>query len=317
MNFHELDGPPPPALQRALEAFEATFLSPMGAGRFFRTSYGADRTAFIRSLGEGCCVAAERDGVILGMLEMAMVDLLQPTGEEARAIYIAEIKVLPGARRGITTARIMQKAVAWGRPRTERWFNLALDSTPVKPPQYTGRAGVPPFREAGRVMIVRLPAEPGRNLAGDERRYLADDATGEALYRRLVRGRYAMLGGNAAARSETPPVWLVHPSGLACGRLEDRRKVRQLIADDGAELRPAYLAGFAFHETNAAVDLLSAAVRRAGALGFRALRLCLPPGDLAALQRVVGPGVIQRTPGAVYTTAGFAEAEWSLSAPAI
>ena len=85
------------------------------------------------------------------------------------------------------------------------------------------------------------------------------------------------------------------------------------VADDGTELRPAYLACFAFREPGAAVDLILAALRRAGALGFRALRLCMTPGDLAALQSTLGPGVIEGTGAAIYTC-DAPPAEWNLSA---
>jgi hypothetical protein len=86
MVIHELDGAPPPELQRALEAFEAAFRVPYAAGRFYRISYGSDRTAFVRTLGEGKCYAAEREGRIIGFLEIAVVNLLLPRGA-ARGVH--------------------------------------------------------------------------------------------------------------------------------------------------------------------------------------------------------------------------------------
>jgi hypothetical protein len=141
------------------------------------------------------------------------------------------------------------------------------------------------------------------------------EAEGGKIYRRLVAGRYAWLGGDPHARSETPPTWLAHPGGGACGRFEDRRKVRRLIADDGTELKPAYLSSFAFHDPQAALDVIVAALRRAGSLGFRALRLCMTPGDFAALQRALGPGAIRGAGGAIFATAAAPRgAGWSLGA---
>jgi hypothetical protein len=93
--------------------------------------------------------------------------------------------------------------------------------------------------------------------------------------------------------------------------------VRRLITDDGAELKPAYLSCFAFDDPHAAVDLVIAALHRADAMGYRALRLCMPPRDLSALQCLLGPGVVAGVPGAVYAVEGLPMAEWNFSASAV
>ena len=48
MVIHEITPQPGAELRRMIREFEATFLSPLGDGRFFRIDYGNDRTAFIR-----------------------------------------------------------------------------------------------------------------------------------------------------------------------------------------------------------------------------------------------------------------------------
>ena len=318
MVIHEIDAAPAPDLQRGLDEFEAMFTVPFAPGRSYRIDYGSDRTAFIRSLGESKCLAAENEGRIVGFLEMALVNLLLPNGATRPAVYIADIKMLPEARATITTARILQKGIEWARARSDLWFTAALDGTPVKPPDYTGRAGIPKFSEAGRLTVVRLPVSAGDGQRETDGRLLARNGEGEELFKQLARGRCGVLGGGAEARSVEPPVWMAHPSGLACGRFEDRRKVRRLIADDGNELRPAYFSCFAFQDAEAAVDLIEAGLRRAESLGFRALRFCLPPGDLAMLQRVVGPVAIHGNGGAVFATAKEETGEiWNLSAAEI
>jgi hypothetical protein len=314
MLIHEVNAAPLPQIAQALEVFEAQFAAPFAPGRRFRISYGRDRTAFVRTLGgEAVCYAAETDGHILGFIEMAVVDVLAPGGERRKAVYFADVKLLPEAHRTIISGRLLQRAAAWAGARSDFWFTMALDSTPLKPPDYSGRAGIPAMAEAAKIVVVRAPVTTGSEVREDDRRFHVSEAEGEALYRRLCADRYAPVGGWPAARSETPVEWLAHPGSWACGRFEDRRNVRRLIADDGTELRPAYLACFAFREPGAAVDLILAALRRAGALGFRALRLCMTPGDLAALQSSVGPGVIEGTGAAIYTC-GASPAEWNLSA---
>ncbi len=299
-----------------IREFEATFLAPLGDGRFFRIDYGEDRTAFVRSLGLGKCFAAEKDGKITGLVEMAIVNLRHPDGSEKPAIYTADIKLLPEARGTLVMGRLVQQGIAWGYTHTTDGFSVVLDATPIKPSAYTGRAGIAALSEVGRTMVVRLPVTAAGSSRDDER-FLASSEEGQMAHRRLSLGRFAVSGGSPEVRSSTPPAWLVHPGGRACGRFEDRRNVRRLITDDGSELKPAYLSCFAFDDPNAAVDLVIAALHRADALGYRALRICMPPRDLSALQCVLGPGVLAGVPGGVYAVAGLPTAEWNVSASAV
>jgi hypothetical protein len=316
MVIHEIGPQPGTELQRMIREFEATFLAPLGGGRFFRVDYGEDRTAFIRSLGVGKCLAAEKDGKIVGLAEMAIVDLRHPDGIERPAFYIADIKLRPEARGTLTMGRLVQQGIAWGYQHTDFGFAMVLDATPIKPTAYTGRAGITALSEVARTMVVRLPVTPA-GFSRDDERFLTGPEEGAAAHRRLAAGRYSIAGGSPEVRSSVEPAWLLHPGGRACARFEDRRNVRRLITDDGTELKPAYLSCFAFDDPHAAVDLVIAALHRADAMGYRALRLCMPPRDLTALQCLLGPGVVAGVPGAVYAVEGLPMAEWNFSASAV
>jgi GNAT superfamily N-acetyltransferase len=319
MVIHSLEAAAPPGLQRAIEDFEAVFKYPLGNGRFFRVSYGSDRTAFIRTLGErGACFAAEKDGRVVGIMEGALVRLLLPDGETRLAAYVADVKVLPEERRKMTTARLLQAAFAWGGASAYMLFSVTLDGVPVKPPEYSGRAGIPAFFAAGRMVVVRLGVPYGGVMELGDERYLARSGEGERVFAKMARGRYALPGGTPAARSVAPPVWLVHPGGEACGRFEDRRRVRQLISEDATEMRPAFLSCFGFENKAAGVELIAAALRRAGSLGYRALRLCASPADLPMLKEAAGGGDIQATGGTIFATEqAVKEAGWILNASEI
>jgi len=78
-----------------------------------------------------------------------------------------------------------------------------------------------------------------------------------ACYLQLTGGCYASLDGNPAERSETSPLWLLEPDGSACGRLEDTRRAKRLIADDGVEMRSAHLSCFAYQDPRAGAVLFS------------------------------------------------------------
>src|SRR5262249_29169328 len=163
-----------------------------------------------------------------------------------------------------------------------------MDGTRVTPERYTGRLGIPPFRELGNVMVLRLSTKSDGGRRDD--RFLSAAGPTADCYRRLSAGRYASPGGDPAERSEIAPVWLTHPDGSACGRLEDTRRAKRLIADDGTEMRSAHLSAFAFRDLAAGVELLHEAIRRAGSLGFPALFVAVPAAEAAGIRAAL-PGV--------------------------
>jgi len=318
MNIHLLTSPPEPELQREIESFEATFRSPLPNGRSFHVQYVPDRTAFVRTLGdEFACIVAEKDGQVMGIVEFVVIKLRTPDEALCDVAYCADIKLRPEARRSMATARLIQRGIEWRKDITMS-FSVVLDDSPLKPPDYSGRAGIPQHMPLSRISLIRFPVEKdARPKAGDER-YIMDREPSIVCYTALTRGRYAPVIRPPAPRTLTPPAWIAHPDGTACGRFEDRRRVRKLIRDDGTELCPAYLSCFAFTDPDAAVEVISVALRHAAAGGFNALRICMHESDLAAIQRRIGPAAIQGVGATVYGTAHFTpDIPWSLNAPEV
>ena len=95
------------------------------------------------------------------------------------------------------------------------------------------------------------------------------------------------------------PVWLVHPSGSACGLVEDTRRCKRLFADDGTELRSGHLSYFAFSSPAAGADLIRTAIDSPSRAGHPAMFVAVAPSDvpvleaaLGGLQKVVAPATI-------------------------
>lgn len=98
-----LQGPPPSGLARALETFEQQFTYPLGPGRSFRISHGADYMRFYRAMGEVARVfVAERDGQVMGTVAAAVRPLRTPEGREQHSAYIGDLKILPAEQGGRT-----------------------------------------------------------------------------------------------------------------------------------------------------------------------------------------------------------------------
>jgi hypothetical protein len=288
MNVHRLCGPPPAELARALAAFETQFTYPLGPGRFFRISHGDDYPRFFRAIGTAACFIVEQQGCVLGTLGAAVRRLALPDGHERPVIYLGDLKVAPEARGGMGLPRLVRAAQEWAGAQADAAFGVVMDGTRVTPERYTGRLGIPPFRELGKVTVLRLST--ASDGGSPDVRFVTTAGPAVACYRRLSAGRYASPGGDPAERSEIAPVWLTHSDGSACGRLEDTRRAKRLIADDGTEMRSAHLSAFAFGDLRAGVELLREAIRRAGSLGSPALFVAVSLAEAEGIRAAL-PGV--------------------------
>ncbi|MBA4065031.1 MAG: N-acetyltransferase [Isosphaera sp.] len=301
MTVHVLTAAPPAALNAALAGFEKQFAYPLGPGRSFRVSHGADYPRFFRAVGDAACFVAGRGGEVLGVLGLA-VTTLRVGGVGRPAVYLGDLKVAPAARGGRVLVRLADAAREWVGGRADCGFAVVMDGTRVTPDAYTGRLGIPPFRVAAKVAVLRvLAGAPG---AGWE----ADAAAGEACFAALTADQVTTAGGDPAERSEAVPAWLVAPDGSACGRLEDTRRAKRLIADDGGEMCSAHLSCIGYRTPAALADLLRVAAGAAAARGFPALFAAVTPEHAAA----GGPGTVV-APATVYAAGLDPGLSWAVN----
>jgi hypothetical protein len=100
-------------------------------------------------------------------------------------------------------------------------------------------------------------------------------------------------GGNPTGRSETAPLWLVAPDSSACGRFEDTRRAKRLIADDGGEMIAGHLSCIGYANHTSLADLLRVARGIAFARGFPALFAAIPAAEAGAvLAHINEPGIV-------------------------
>jgi hypothetical protein len=310
MNVHRLEGPPPVDLARALDAFEAEFTYPLGPTQTFHIAHGPDYSRFFRAMGDAACFVAEDRGRVIGTLAGAVRRLGLPDGSEKQVVYFGDLKVTAAARHGRVLYRVIRAAQTWAERLAEAaFFSVVMDGTRATPDGYTGRVGLPAFAVVGKTIVLRLQAADN----GFGERYGSDPATGEHLYRELSVGRYCMLGGNPAERSEMTPRWLIAPDGMACGRLEDTRRAKRLLASDGAELISAHLSCFAFQRIESGISLLLDAARRAARLGCPALFVAVPELDAHAVRRALTTTVATVAPATVYGAGIEARAPWNVN----
>jgi hypothetical protein len=280
VTLHVLQAAPPPELAQALADFEAQFTYPLGPGKTFRISHGEDYPRFFRAQGDGVCFVQENAGRVVGVLGVAVRQLLLPGGEERTVAYLGDLKVDPAARRGFTYLHLAFAAMAWVGDRTESGYGVVMDGTAATPDTYTGRLGIPGARVLGHLVIwqLRCPAEAALRSSQE---WLSSSEPVLGRYRELSRGRYAAIGARPQVRSEMPPTWLLHPDGLACGQVEDTRHAKRLLSDEG-ELRSAHLSYFAWRTPAAGRELIDVALGQAARWGHPALFFAVAREDAAA-----------------------------------
>lgn len=319
MHIHRFEQAPPAGVASALERFERQFTYPLGIGRSFHISHGEDYPRFFRAIGgtgAGVSFVAESaGGEILGTLGVALRSVQLPGGEVVTSAYLGDLKTVPDPRRARTLVALAAKAYAWGRGRGgTAAYGVVMDGTPRSPATYSGRFGIPAFGVMGHVCVLRLPV-PANDGDGDAVCGVGAEEL-ESRYRVLSAGRFAPLGGGPEWRSGRAPVFLATPDGCACGVLEDTRRAKRLLLDNGDEMVSAHLSKFAYADVRAGVSLL----RRALVLCKRhtlapALFVSVPAIDKAAFVRLLGdvPEVVQ-APATVYG-AGFAASgrPWNIS----
>jgi hypothetical protein len=289
MNLHLLTAATPPKLTGALARFEEQFAYPLGPGRSFRVSHGDDYPRFFRAIGDAACLVAERGGEVLGVLALAVTRLRTPAGDR-RAVYLGDLKIAPAARGGRVLPRLAAAAREWIGDRADCAYSVVMGGTAVTPDAYTGRMGIPPFRPVTEIAVLRLPTAEGSDWA----KWECDPTAGADCFSRLTSGRCGTAGGDPSERSEMSPLWLTAPDGSACGRLEDTRRGKRLIADDRSEMMSAHLSCIGYRDAVTLAELLRVARGAAASRGFPAVFAAVSPrlADVPFPGTVVAPATV-------------------------
>lgn len=249
---------------------------------------------------------------MLGTMAVVIRALGLPDGSERSVAYLGDLKVAVPARRGRALLALGRAAEAWTLERADAAFGVVMDGTRINPGSYGGHAGIPKFRELGRVGVLRFSTE-WMNGAWALDRGVDEAEVGEACYRELSGGRYWSPGGAPGERSCMHPRWLVRRDGSACGCLEDTRRAKRLLVDDGSELVSAHLSGFAYRTPAAGATMIAAALRRSAELGYPGLFVSVPEANVDALAREL-PGVSVLTAPAVIHGIGLeAGSAWNIN----
>jgi hypothetical protein len=98
--------------------------------------------------------------------------------------------------------------------------------------------------------------------------------------------------------------------------LEDTRKAKRLIAEDGSEIVSAHLSCFAYSTATAGAKLLGVALQKARHLGFPSLFVAVAEPDASNLSAALGKVQGLAAPAIVYA-AGLATGSWNINSSEI
>lgn len=312
---HTLAGPPTPDLARALEIFEGQFSYPLGPDRTFRVSHGIDYTRFYRAMGpEARVFVAERDGRVMGTAAAALRPLQTPDGREQHSAYVGDLKILPAEQGGRTILRLGIAFLKEAKKHShgEGAFAVVMDGTAKTPSVYSGRLGFPNFRDIGHISVLRIPSSQTCPVRAEHIARPVPRAAAEECYRQWTRGHYAVRAGHATLRSELDPTALMLSDGSACGLLEDTRKAKRLLTDDG-ELRSAHLSDFAYRDPACGATLIHSALPLAAKHGNPALFVAIPVSDTEAFLSQLDVPETVVAPATIYGTSLAAAPRWSVN----
>ncbi|MEK7487562.1 MAG: N-acetyltransferase [Planctomycetota bacterium] len=314
MKIYALDEKPDVALANSLSKFESQFLYPLGETRKFRIDHGEDYSLFFRAMGRGCCFIFEQKGIILGVMCVALKELLFPEGSLKTVMYLGDLKIAPEARGGYVFFRLFQALKEWSLWDKKPFpaFSVVMEGNALTPKDYTGRAGIPRFEELAKIMIVRIPCPPQEKSSSKESTPPPSEKD-HSLFRHLITGHYSSGWTRFSLRSQMEPQWFTLPENLACGLLEDTRRAKRLIDDQGEEMLSAHLSYFAYRDPLSGQKLLDQVLTDCSMRQVPFLFVSIPLPELSLFQDWLTSRKSTFAPASIYGTHFPAKALWQMN----
>ena len=313
IDFCAIDAQTDASLAAALKNFEAQFRYPLGRDRWFTISHGEDYTRFFRAIGEARCFIARRDAGVIGVISVSHCRMRRTDGAWVTAAYISDLKV-SATGGGRCLLRLLRNAADWARRTpTTAGFSVIMDGTARRPTAYTGRLGIPAYTELGKLMVLRMPSDlwDADNFCQDWSQASLERV--RARFGELTRGCFATDGGQPGLRSLMEAVGILLNDDAACGILEDTRRGKLLLQEDGREMVAAHLSAFGYRKAGDAVRLLRGAACVCRQQGMPALFVSVPMPHGESILKLLPQRGIVLAPATVYG-AGFAAGQkWSIN----
>jgi len=214
--------PANPDLAEKLWAFERSIVLHLTTGEAYNRIHPIDFNALYRNVGDTAVtlVLEQRDRVIATSTIVAK-RMAIPGRRPIRFSYSLNLRIAPQHRYGAVLNRLEVAGTWWSiRHRCTPMLACVPNATSTLPRSRSGRFVIPSLEHAAQCSRLFIPLDRAdtSDLAD---RCITDERRVRALFRRHNRRRVHPLGGDPAARSSVPPVWLALPDDSACCCVED------------------------------------------------------------------------------------------------
>ncbi len=297
---------PPEVYCERLQQFERQFDYPLTDSRRFRIEHSLDYERFFSAMGDSVTVAVENEGEILGVLSAAIRSLHLPEERIEKWLYIGDVKIKRSARGRTILKRLFVATRTWVGNRCSKGYSVVMDGTGVTPRMYTGRLGIPEFRDVQSVKLLAFSTRSFKqhsiNTAGVE---ACDDPRSFAEIAKFIRARSATphwSNENISVRTHMKPVWLTDPNAGCMGLLEDTRSAKRLYDSESDELLYAHLSNVQYESIEDLVPIVVKAGRIAHTCGCTNLLLAVPNMQCGMLTDALNPAQFDIFSSTVYAT---------------
>ena len=262
------------ALNEKMNKFEESFRYPLGNSGTFSISHGDDYGRFFRAMGKSKIYLACYEGEIVGSLAMVQRPL-SLNGQNVSSLYIGDLKIKRKSGR-VLYCLIKEAHDDNIELRDIPQFGVMMKGTERRPSDYTGRMGLPKFKNMGEVAIIRVPVQ----RTDSKIKYDQIGISGAlSLSEELRDTHYSFPIGRPNIRSlKTPKGFCLQDKSSVC-ILEDTLTAKRLYDDKGEEIVSGHLSSFQYGTVQEGVKLVKALMPEAEASSYPALFFSVPFED--------------------------------------
>jgi len=264
----------PSDLNEKMSEFEQSFRYPLGDSGTFSISHGDDYSRFFRAMGKSRIYLACYQGEIVGSLAMVQRPLCQ-NGKTVNSLYIGDLKIKRKNGR-ILYCLIKEAHDDNIELRDIPQYGVMMKGTEKRPSDYTGRMGLPKFKNMGEVAIIRIPVI---NEAGQKKYDQIGLPGAIALAEELRQTKYSFPMGRPKIRSLNVPQGFCLSDKTAVCILEDTLTAKRLFNDKGNEIVSGHLSSFQYGSAREGLELIKAIMPEAAENSYPALFFSVPLED--------------------------------------
>lgn len=297
-------------LNERMSEFEKSFSYPLGDSGTFTISHGDDYGRFFRAIGKSRVYVACSGDEVIGSLAVVQRPVMI-NGCQQPSIYIGDLKIKKGEGR-VLYCLIKEAHDDNIEMRDRPHYGVMMKGTARRPSDYTGRLGLPKFKNMGEVAIMRVPVCEQKSKGN----LLQIGLSGAiSLSRELsFNGNILPIGRSNIRSQQTPTGYCLNDKSAVC-IMEDTLSAKRLYSDDGSEIISGHLSSLQYNKPEEGVRLVNAVMPQAVENNYPALFFSVPIQDAPVFQKAFKESCC--APAFIYGRNMEAASRWQLNSSEI